>query len=145
MYLIYKTKQVLKRNSQGKMTVGRPVKTWKRRTENNKQQLKHCGENGSKQSPLAQHCERPLSNEEPEVNSHNLHNNDLFYMTGYERMKRNTGNLTSHTISRASGILILSLLPRTTVPEKNQILPLTWGWATWQYLECKALECKLVR
>ena len=39
---------------------------------------------------------------------------DLLYRTGYERVKAN--NLTSHTISRASGILILSLLPRTTVP-----------------------------
>jgi len=38
-------------------------------------------------------------------------------MNGHERMKKN--HLTSHTISRASGILILSLLPRTTVPVDN--------------------------
>ena len=75
MYLIYKTKQVLKRNSQSKMTEVRPVKTWGK-TENNKHQPKHHGENGSKESLLALHC--GLSYEEPEIKSHNLLTNDFF-------------------------------------------------------------------
>lgn len=47
MYLVYKIKQVLKRNLQSKMMVVRFVKIW-RRNENNKYQLKYCRENSSK-------------------------------------------------------------------------------------------------